>query len=298
MKHIFIINSLAGKGNYKDLVNFINFKKFELDCELFITSSIDQVHKILNQFKINNNKIRIYSIGGDGTLNCILNAIKTIGNNASIAVVPVGTGNDFSNMIYSDKKINHFNLINNLINGIEKKVDIGTVNGKYFLNVSSIGFDSDVVINSNKLKKMSLFPSKLSYFGGIFLTLLNKKHYNCHVEIDGNYYADNYLFVVISNGKYYGGGFMPTPNALISDGLFDICIVNDIPITNIIKLIPLYKNGKHANLEIVQMLQGRKIIIKSNTKMGLNIDGDIIFVNNAEFSIIPKGIEICFPQMK
>jgi diacylglycerol kinase (ATP) len=294
MKHVFIFNSLAGNGDFKNIIEYIESKKNTLDCDLLVTKTKDEVYAALKKYKKNNIELRIYSIGGDGTLNGILNGIKKIGNNASIAVLPLGTGNDFSHMIYTKNKFDIKNLIEDLINGINRKTDIGIVNGRYFLNISSVGFDSDVVLNSVKLKNKIFFPSKLSYLGGIFLTLFNKKNYNFEIDIDGILFSGEYLFIVIANGKFYGGGITPSPQASISDGLFDICMAENLSIPKIIKLLPLYKIGKHIHLKEVTMKTCKKISIKSSTEFGLNIDGDIVSSKKAEFSIIPNGIDIVF----
>ena len=130
MFNIFIINLNAGKKDGKLIGNIINeylLTKSVFNYEIFYTETKEQTDIILNKYKNIYENINVYSIGGDGTLNSVINSIAN--TNMKLSVIPLGTGNDFY------KSIENFD---------KDKIDLGKVNDKYFINVASIGIDAEI----------------------------------------------------------------------------------------------------------------------------------------------------------
>jgi YegS/Rv2252/BmrU family lipid kinase len=209
------------------------------------------------------------------------------------AVIPAGTGNDFSRTLFSTS--NTQDILIQTIDGKEHLIDIAKINNRYFINISSVGLDAEVANTTNRLKNTGMFRGSFAYLAGLFATLLKYNSHVLKVTIDGQTFEKESLLLAIANGKFYGGGIQPTPEANISDGLLDICFVTKMSIFKILKLLPLYIKGKHSGLKYVSFYRGKKIEVSNSREMALNIDGEITIVKQAVCEIIPKAISMVIP---
>jgi YegS/Rv2252/BmrU family lipid kinase len=291
MKHLFIINPEAGKRKAKGMVPEIMRILDEKQEEYFIEYTEYHGHatEIAKKYA-KTEDFRIYSLGGDGTLSEVLNGI--VGSGSSLAVIPAGSGNDFFRSI-SDN--NTTDILRRTINGSEKVIDIGKVNEKYFLNISSVGFDAEIGHNADALKQKPLIPSNAVYILSIFTTILKNRTYDLKISIDGKSFSEKLLLAAISNARYYGGGVLPSPEAKIDDGLFDICTVKSLSKLKILRLFPKYIKGAHGILEEVSFYKCKKLEISCNEPIPLNIDGEISAAFSAVFEIVPSALSFVFP---
>lgn len=295
MNHLFIINPAAGKGKALKLIPEIEkiFKNREDKFIIEITTETGHATEIAKQYS-SGGDYRIYSVGGDGTLNEVLNGM--VHCNCSLAVIPAGSGNDFVKSIYNCTEDNSIeDKLLSMINGKEKEVDLGIVNGRYFLNIASAGFDADVTYNSIKLKKLPIINGKLGYILGILITLFKFKTYNLKIDIDNKKFELNTLLIAVANGKYYGGGINVAPRAIVDDGLFNICLIERVGRFKILRLFPKVIKGKHERIKEVSFHNGKRINLRCEEEMSLNIDGEIIRDKRVEFSIIKNGIKVVVP---
>jgi YegS/Rv2252/BmrU family lipid kinase len=292
MKHLFIINPVAGQGKPLKLIPEIQ-KIFSSRSDQFIievTQKPGHATDIAKSYA-NKDNYRVYAIGGDGTLNEVLNGLINTGS--SLAVIPAGTGNDFSRTLFTTS--NTQDILIQTIDGKERLIDIAKINNRYFINISSVGLDAEVANTTNRLKNTGMFRGGFAYLAGLFATLLKYNSHVLKVTIDGQTFEKESLLLAIANGKFYGGGIQPTPEANISDGLLDICFVTKMNIFKILKLLPLYIKGKHSGLKYVSFYRGKKIEVSNSREMALNIDGEITIVKQAVCEIIPKAISMVIP---
>ncbi len=292
MKQIFIINPTAGKGKSLELVLFIKscFENREDECIIRITEYPGHATEIAREY-CSREVCRVYSIGGDGTVNEIVNGMA--GTTSTLGVIPTGSGNDFLRSILAPFDIKE--MITSTINGQERSIDLARVNDKYFINISSIGFDAEVVFNANKFKRIPGIPGRLAYLFSIIYTVFQKRISTIKIDIDNKKMDCRILLAAIANGKYYGGGMLPTPDAELNDGLLDICLVSEASRLQILSLFPKYIKGLHGQLDLVSFYKGRKIRIESRESICLNIDGEIITAETMEFEVLEKAIKVVFP---
>lgn len=293
MNHLFIINPVAGKGKSIKYLSEIKkaFKERNDVCITELTKRPGHATEIVKSYIARDN-FRVYSVGGDGTLNEVLNGM--VGSESNLAVIPSGSGNDFIRNIIPHSGMK--DILDRTIRGKEELVDVAKVNDKYFLNISSMGFDAEVVYNTQKIKKFPGMPGKLSYITGIFVTLFKYNNNHMKICIDGKYMETKFLLVAVANGRYYGGGMLPAPTAKIDDGMFDICLIEDKSKLDILYFLPKFVKGEHANVEGVSFHKGKKIKIQCTKKVAINIDGEIDKTSEATYEIIPKGIKIVKPH--
>ncbi len=293
MKHIFIINPAAGKGRSSQLIPFIEecFKDKEDECSIYITKYPGQGAEIAREHA-GREKCRIYAVGGDGTVNEAVNGIA--GTASSLGVIPTGSGNDFIRSYQETFDIKR--MIAETVGGREKTIDLARVNDKYFINISSIGFDANVVFNANKFKKVPGITGSMAYLFSVIYTVFKKKISAIKVDMDGEKMELRALLVAIANGRYYGGGIMPAPGAELDDGLLDVCLVREVTRFQILNLFPKYMKGLHGQIKEASFHKCRKISIESTEKLCVNIDGEIIEETTVDFEIIEGGINIILPD--
>ena len=293
MKHLFILNPVAGKGKTLKLIPEITayFEGSGEDFVIEITKYPGHATELAKDYSSAQN-YRIYSVGGDGTLNEVLNGMA--GSGSSLAVIPSGSGNDFIKS--ADTPGGMKKILSRTVHGCERSIDIARVNGKYFINIASLGFDAQVAHTTQHFKKIPFISGKLAYILGILTTILQRKTNMLEIRIDDACIKAETLLIAIGNGRYYGGGMLALPEAEITDGIFDICHVESMARLKILHLFPRYMKGQHGTIKGVHFYKGKKVEIKCACSMAMNADGEISIVNGAVFELLPGALQFVFPE--
>jgi diacylglycerol kinase (ATP) len=296
MNHLFIINPNAGKGHAPYLKDIIKdcFKDRNEEFIIEVTKAPGDATKIAKKY-VNSDNYRVYSVGGDGTLNEVVNGM--VNSKSSLATIPTGSGNDFLRTIYNGKKIKLKEMILANIQGEEKLIDLAKINDRYFINISSVGFDADVVNTARKFKKLPLITGSTAYFMSIIVTIFQNKKRILDMEIDDNKLQDRMMLVAAGNGRYYGGGMKALPKADFQDELLDICLIHSMSRLRIFSLFPKYMKGNHDTIKEVTFKKIKKAIIKSEDTFPINADGETLYAKEVLFEIVPKGIKIVVPKI-
>ncbi len=294
MKHFFIVNPVAGKGKAMKLVPDIieQCKARNYNYNIVDTGYPGHATEIAKQAS-DTKACRIYSVGGDGTLNEVLNGIA--GSSSVLGVIPCGSGNDFIKSIIGSAIPD--NILTATIEGKEKLIDYASVNNKYFVNISSVGFDAEVAYQTGHFKKLPLISGKMAYILGILTTILICKNHHMELKLDNETISGKSLLIAAGIGKYYGGGIFALPDAEIDDGLFDICHVDAMSRFKILRLFPQYMKGLHGNIKGVHLFKSKRVEIRSENPIPLNRDGEIILTDKAVFEIFPKSLPFIFPAL-
>jgi diacylglycerol kinase (ATP) len=291
MSILFIANPVAGKGRAKEIVPIIERICFEkgIDHKIRYTTRPKEAIELAKEAAAFGFE-RIIAVGGDGTLNEVLNGVA--GRSSSLGVIPAGSGNDFVRTIGQSKNIE--DVIYQNIFGKIKAVDLGRCNGRYFINVASIGLDAEVVVKAQGAKKF--VSGESAYLAAIINTVLTYRGKRTKVKIDDISFEEDTLLMAVANGKFYGGGMLPAPNADFEDGYFDICFVKNIPKLKILYLFPKYIKGQHEDIKEVSFYRGKKVSVTSEEGIAVNIDGETFVNKKVDFEIIEKGINIIVPD--
>lgn len=294
MKHLFIVNPAAGKGRTMKLLPEIRkcCENNGFEYELAVTGYPGHATEIA---KTNSKAqtLRIYSVGGDGTLNEVLNGMA--GSGCSLAAIPGGSGNDFIKSILGADIPK--NIIEATINGSERHIDYARVNDKFFINITSLGFDAEVAYRANRFKKLPLVTGEMAYVLGILSSIIIRKNHNMEITIDGFTTSGKSLLAAVGNGRYYGGGMLALPDAQIDDGLFDICHVEEVNRMKMFKLFPKYMKGLHASIKEVHLYRGKKVEIAVDKLVPMNLDGEILLLRKAVFEIFPGSLTFVIPAL-
>lgn len=296
--HIFIVNPAAGKGfpvstekRIKELMEAAKSVYSETEFKIIETKYPGHGTEIARDFS-SRGIYRIYSVGGDGTLNEVVNGMA--GTESSLGVIPGGTGNDFIKSVAKDYTLPE--IIREIILGEPEKIDLGCVNGRYFHNVLSAGFDARVNIEACRLKTKPFVTPKAAYILGITAALKNMKPERFTVTMNGRSEAKDIFMISIANGREYGGGYKIAPGAELNDGLLDVVTVHNVGLLKIMKYIPLLKKGEHLGVPEITSEKTEKLTIESDKPILLNTDGEVQWADKAEITAVPGILNLIYPK--
>ncbi|EYE88980.1 diacylglycerol kinase [Fervidicella metallireducens AeB] len=284
---LFIINPVAGKGKAEKIVPIIQeiCEKCNIDYKILHTTKPKEGTE-LAKWGTENGYERIISVGGDGTLNEVMNGV--VGSQSAIGVIPGGSGNDFIKSINSEKDLERIILDN--IYGEINHIDLGKCNGRYFINVASGGMDAEVLINTHRAKR--IFSGSMAYLVGLINTIFTYRFKRVKVKIDDLLLEDELTLTAVANGRYYGGGMLPAPMADLRDGYFDICFIKKVSKTKMLRLFPKFIKGEHEKIKEVFFYKGKHVELSSDEEIAVNIDGELELSKRIEFEIIPKALSV------
>ncbi len=246
---------------------------------------------------------RIVSVGGDGTLNEVVNGFfngdgQKIKKDAFLSIIPMGTGGDFARMFTVSSKPDRVYEV--MAQGEAKEIDIvrGTYTGwngqkesRFYINVADVGLGSEAVYHVNRNSKILRGFLSFLIFGLYSVFTYKNKFLTIKVD-DREAYAGRSSMVVVSNGCYFGGGMKIAPHANLSDGLLDVVIVKDLSKMELLRNVPGIYSGQHLNDPGIDFLQGRKIEIISEEDIFVELDGESPGIGNLEFEIIPADMKL------
>ncbi|MBT3168585.1 MAG: diacylglycerol kinase family lipid kinase [Candidatus Cloacimonetes bacterium] len=291
-KWLFIVNAAAGRGKTGKKINRLVevLRKHNLDYEIELTKTPKHATELTID-AIKKGYRKIAAVGGDGTINEIVNGIMSSEKQAEItfAIIPEGGGNDFAKNFHIPQNIEK--AVQLLEANRIKIVDVGKFDDTYFINSLGVGFDAKAAINASKIKYLN---GLLRYYSAILITLFTNKPYKLKMRLDGEEISDELLMFSVGNGRFCGGGFQVTPAAIADDGLLDVCMIKFINRRRIMKLLPTVIPGKHLDYAEVSTKLVKSIEITSENDLPLYYDGEIPILKDTK----KVGIEVIPQQIK
>lgn len=292
MKHVFIINPTSGKGKaYKqvDIIKKIFLTRSD-EYEIVFTEYQGHATEVTRRYKMSDDVI-VYSVGGDGTAYEVLNGLQ---DQVIMGIIPAGTGNDYYRML-GYKKNDLEQVIRETIDGKTVRVDYGMSNDRRYLNMLALGLDADTNQVAQDIGKKLPIPRSLVYMISALMVIARPKRLNLEIEMNGESFTRRAILIAVMNGRWYGGGFQPTPDASIQDGLLDICIVSDMPFIEMIKILPKYFKGTHVGHPKVEFHKATSLSLKTDSMSSVSCDGETSKQDNLKFKLVPKGLRLRVP---
>lgn len=293
-KEYFIIaNPAAGTQKAPHLaINVLNqLKKNGARAELVLSKKPKETIQIAGQLEAPDRII--VACGGDGTIQEILSGIKNPDSTA-IGIIPGGRCNDFARAIGIYKKESPAALAEILLRGHARLFDYGEVNGKKFLTVATLGFDSEVsrFVENRKL----LFKGTSAYLYGVFRTLLNYEPIEVKLKSDSEIFQGRILLCATANTPFYGGAMRIAPEASPDDGVFNVCVVKNVSKLTVLRMLIRVFKGTHTTHPAVKMIKTRTLEIETgNFKNWICADGESLTQTPCKITIKPRGLKIICP---
>jgi diacylglycerol kinase (ATP) len=244
---------------------------------------------------------RIIAVGGDGSLHDVVNGFfygdKPLNPRACLGILPSGSGSDFIKSLGIPQ--DPAGALAILKRGKPKAIDLGRVNfinfrgereTRYYLNSASAGLSGAAVA---RLKALPDFLSNpLGYAVACLYAHIPYRAVPVLVNVDGHPRpAEKVLMVVVSNGRYFGGGMHISPTAKLDDGLLDVLVVREQPLKELLLKFPQLYFGTHLQLPFITLMRGGSITIEGDSLL-LEVDGEQPGTTPAKFEVVPKALTV------
>lgn len=300
MKHIFIVNPVAGKTDISRLIRKYVESRTDIECLAFNTEYAGHETELTRRFAdiFDDEVIRIYACGGSGTLCKIINGISDF-KKIEIGCYPAGMTNDFLKSFEGGGET--FKDLDALIGGRTIPVDVFDCGITRGINSFSYGFETSVAAGVNRMAPIASLNQNLPYKLSIMGNLLHQRLKDYSLSIDGKDYSGNYTVVTAMNGVCYGGSVFPIQNGKINDGLLDFVLYRSISLH---KFAGDFKNYSFGSLEKLgkQVTSGtaKELVVKQKTKKPrIMVDGEVFNVPNdapVTVRVIPAALKFVVPK--
>ncbi len=298
MRHIFILNPMAGKTQaalqLQPLIESF-FEQYPMDYRIYVTDRPGHATEIVKEEVAAGDAVRFYACGGDGTVLEVVNGLAEV-KNAELACVPCGSGNDFLR-IFSDRAL--FDDFRALVMGEARPVDAILCNGTWSLNMCSMGMDADVADRMVRYKHLPFVNGSMAYNLALVQTFLRPLGQQLRIVMEtpeGTVERNgNYMFALAANGQYYGGGYHGSPISEPDDGMLDFVLVSKISHLKVLSILNLYKNGQHLDLPCCETFRGTKMQVLADKPACVTADGECFTTTAVSFEIHPQAIRFVYP---
>ena len=296
MKHLFIINPAAGSRNRTQESSEIIHKVCRargLDYEIRVSTAPGECGRIAREAAQTGEEYRIYACGGDGTLNELVNGVAGF-DNVAITVYSGGSGNDFAKL-FDDPKA--FFDLHRLMDAEEVTFDLIRCNEDYSLNICSVGLDARIGTDVSNYKRLPLLHGFRAYAASTVVNVVRGIAEHYVVEVDGETFDDEFTFVCVCNGRYYGGGFNPVPEADPTDGKLDVLLVKKVSRTQVPFLIGKYKDGRYRELQdVAKYIKAESVKVICDKPTPINMDGELRTATEVEMTVAKEKIRFFYPK--
>lgn len=208
--------------------------------------------------------------GGDGTINEVITGIAEVDEKPTIGIIPAGTTNDFARALAIPRDIKK--AVNILLQQNEQALDIGKVNGQYFVNIAGGGDLTELTYDVPP--KMKAAMGQLAYYIKGIEMLPSIRPSSVTIEYDDEVFTGEIMLFLVANTNSVGGFEKLAPDALLSDGYFDLLILKKANLAEFLRVATAGLRGTHLEDDNIIYTQAKRVKITPNEKMLLNIDGE------------------------
>ena len=239
----------------------------------------------------------IVAAGGDGTTHEVVNGLMAVAKDGvagTLGVIPVGSGSDFAHTVGIPPDLE--GACRRLAHGQTRIVDLCRVAvddqpPRYFDNTVNVGFGGIVTYEALKVKWVR---GMALYLPVVLKTVFLSQAPRLTIEYDDQKLELPAMMVCIANGPREGGGFFSAPDALPDDGLFDLCIVQEIGRLAMLSLVPRFMDGSHVEHQAVTMARAKRVVISSPDDLIAHADGEMLCTeaHRLTFDILPQRLRV------
>ncbi|HEY7401465.1 MAG TPA: diacylglycerol kinase family protein [Actinomycetota bacterium] len=285
---VVVANPAAGAGKAGRLIGKVDTQLHALGVphEIRVSESAADLERIARAAADDGADV-VAVLGGDGSVNAVANGL--LGTKAALAVLPAGTGDDFAKAIGPSKlEAAAARLVDPTIREIDVVRVVAGATERHFVNIAGAGFDSEVNETANAMTVR--LGSTGTYVLAVLRTLKTFTPARYEITVDAETLTLSAMLAIVGNSVSYGGGMRVLPTASITDGLLDVCIVEELSRGAFLRAFPRVFRGTHVSHPKVRMLRGRTVKVEADRRIQVYADGERVGPLPAIFEIEPGAL--------
>jgi diacylglycerol kinase (ATP) len=285
---VVVANPAAGAGKAGRLIGKVDTQLHALGVphEIRVSESAADLERIARAAADDGADV-VAVLGGDGSVNAVANGL--LGTKAALAVLPAGTGDDFAKAIGPSKlEAAAARLVDPTIREIDVVRVVAGATERHFVNIAGAGFDSEVNETANAMTVR--LGSTGTYVLAVLRTLKTFTPARYEITVDAETLTLSAMLAIVGNSVSYGGGMRVLPTASITDGLLDVCIVEELSRGAFLRAFPRVFRGTHVSHPKVRMLRGRTVTVEADRRIQVYADGERVGPLPAIFEIEPGAL--------
>jgi len=298
MRHVFILNPAAGKNDTTcrlsaeiDSICKARGLDYVIRCTRMAGHATAIVREELESTP--DTLCRVYSCGGDGTLNEVVAGAAPY-ENAEVACYPCGTGNDF---VKNFDGLSHFKTMSDLIDGEAADIDLMQIGDRYSINICTTGLDARVADWAGRNKRKCVFSGSFPYKVSVIVNIFGKIPRTYKIMADGVDLSGEYTIMVIASGRHYGGSYHAVPDAQPNDGWLHLLFVKKVSRPVIASLIGKYEKGRYKELgDYILRTRAKSVTFIGETDEPINLDGEIIPMKDFTVRLADRKLKFVIPK--
>lgn len=282
-----IVNPIAGNGKGDRVARRIaeDFRELGMRVDVVRTPARDEAARLAREGAADGYRV-IVAAGGDGTANEVANGI--IGSGATLALYPIGSGNDFARALGYPRRTRDVPRF--LREARRRTIDVGELNGRIFVNAAGVGIDGHVAERVAAMTRIA--GQTIGYLVGSLLAVATYRPQPMRVLVDGELASGSFLTVVAANGTHFGSGMHVAPGASIDDGQLDVVLAGDLSRwSSLVALGKLYR-GTHVDGRRVVRRRARLIEIELERPLAAQLDGEVARISRLSIRVRPGALEV------
>lgn len=227
--------------------------------------------------------------GGDGSLNAAVSGLIETG--LPLGIIPMGTANDFARTLGITATPEA--AVDVILAGNRRRIDVGTANDRYFLNVASIGLSVRIAEELDHDSKQRF--GVLAYALKAIPMATQASMFWAELEHDGELHRVRSFQVSVGNGRYFGGGLTIEEGAAPDDGLLDVCSIERESIASVAAIVPALISGTYRGKKGVRGFSTERLIVRTKRPLDVDLDGDVLTTTPVTFGVRRSAIEVFAP---
>ena len=296
MKHLFIINPAAGSRNrteeYRQKITKACDAK-GLDYRIEVSQAPGECTRIAAEAARTGEEYRLYACGGDGTLNEVVSGAAGF-ENVSVTVFAGGSGNDFVRLFSETEP---FRDLEKLLDCDEATFDLIRCNEDISMNICSVGLDARIGTDVSNYKRLPLLHGFRAYAASTVINVIKGIAEHYVIEVNGERIDGKKTLVCVCNGRFYGGGFNPVPEADPGDGMLEVLVVEKVSRLKVAQVVSKYKKGQYAKYpELIRHFRTDHVRIICDKPTSINLDGELRTAEVVDIRIAPEKIRFFYPK--
>ena len=296
MKHLFIINPAAGSRDrteeYRRKITAVCDGR-DIDYRIEISAAPGECARIAREAAQTGEEYHIYACGGDGTLNEVAGGVAGY-TNVAITAFAGGSGNDFIRMFSETEP---FLDLERLLDWEEATFDLIRCNDDISMNICSVGLDARIGTDVSRYKRLPLLHGFRAYAASTVINVIKGIAEHYVIELDGQRIDGKKTMICVCNGRFYGGGFNPVPEADPADGMLEVLIVDKVSRLKVAQVVGKYKAGQYAQYpHLIRHYRTDHVKIICDGPTSINLDGELRTGQVVDIRLAEEKLRFFYPK--